>query len=85
MRAIFSKDQYSSVIVVNTTTKEKLFNTLVLSPGTDPAALVAMKVYIDTVATEPDISQPDINVLIREYNRMKQLHDNNREFTAWEK
>jgi len=84
MKAIFSKDQYSPVMVVNTNTKERLFNALVLFPGVDPSALVAMKVYIDTLADDSEILRSEINELKKEYERLKLMRDKTKEFEAWQ-
>jgi len=84
MKAEFSKDQYSPVLVFKTDTRDKLYNTFILFPASDSASLIAMKAYIDAVKDEKDLSPNYINNLIKEYERIKRYRDQLNEFSSWE-
>lgn len=84
MKAVFSKDLYSTHIVLNTLTREKVYNTLILFPSLDPSSLVAMKAYIDAAANEKDADPKHLHCLRLEYERIKLTLDGIKEFAAWE-
>jgi hypothetical protein len=85
MKAVYSKNQFSPYIVVNTATREKTYGALILFPAIDGAALAAMKTYIDIAAMEKDADPEEVDNIRREYERIKNDRNAFKEYSAWNK